>query len=316
MITADRLVKWYGPTLAVDDVSFTVNPGEVVGFLGPNGAGKSTTIRMLTGYLPPSSGTATVNQHNILTASKAARADIGYLPESTPLYPEMRVREYLDFRGKLLGLSRSDRRERSASVIDRCGLTAVEARTIGRLSKGNRQRVGLAQALLHDPAVLILDEPTSGLDPAQIGQFRGLIRELAQKHTILLSSHILPEIEKTADRVVMIASGRKVAEGTIEELRNQTSTAGRLIVEARTDAQKLKSILTADLAIDTIEASDLTEGWTRARITTKDHADRREAIAAKLSEAGVRIRELRAETASLEAFFIEMTASQRQPNAA
>ncbi|MEQ9460186.1 MAG: ABC transporter ATP-binding protein [Phycisphaeraceae bacterium] len=310
MIQADRLVKWYGPTLAVDHVSLEVPQGQIVGFLGPNGAGKSTTIRMLTGYLPPSSGTASIEGHNIQTASREARARIGYLPESTPLYPEMRVSEYLEFRGKLMGMNRADRKSRSGLVIDRCGLTPVRRRTIGRLSKGNRQRVGLAQALLHSPPVLILDEPTSGLDPAQIGQFRKLVRELADSHTILLSSHILPEIEKTADRVIMIAAGRLVAEGTIDELRSKTTTGGRLILEAKADANTLRQLLEGESRLADLSVSDQAGGWTQATLTPRDAEDLRESVAQRLASANILIRELRVEAPSLEAFFIEMTATQ------
>ncbi|MEQ9454871.1 MAG: ABC transporter ATP-binding protein [Phycisphaeraceae bacterium] len=310
MIQADRLVKWYGPTLAVDHVSLEVPQGQIVGFLGPNGAGKSTTIRMLTGYLPPSSGTASIEGHNIQTASREARARIGYLPESTPLYPEMRVSEYLEFRGKLMGMNRADRKSRSGLVIDRCGLTPLRRRTIGRLSKGNRQRVGLAQALLHSPPVLILDEPTSGLDPAQIGQFRKLVRELADSHTILLSSHILPEIEKTADRVIMIAAGRLVAEGTIDELRSKTTTGGRLILEARADANTLRQLLEGESRVAELSVGDQTGGWAQATLTPRDAEDLRESVAQRLASANILTRELRVEAPSLEAFFIEMTATQ------
>ena len=226
MIETQSLVKWYGPTLAVDRVSFKIEPGEIVGFLGPNGAGKTTTIRILTGYLPPTSGTATIAGHDVLTASEQARAKLGYLPESTPLYTEMRVAEYLHYRGRLMQMDRKTRQHRIDTVCDRCGLGHAKRRVIGHLSKGNRQRVGIAQALLHEPPVLVLDEPTAGLDPNQIGEVRKLISELRGQHTILLSSHILPEVEKTADRVMIIAQGRIVADGTPEALRRNVPAAG------------------------------------------------------------------------------------------
>ncbi|QDU70856.1 ABC transporter ATP-binding protein [Mucisphaera calidilacus] len=314
MIQADDLVKWYGPTLAVDHVSFEVAQGQIVGFLGPNGAGKSTTIRMLTGYLPATAGTARIGGFDVARNSRQARALIGYLPESTPLYPEMRVDEYLDYRGRLLGMPRQDRIARRDEVVDRCGLTAMRRRTIDRLSKGNRQRVGLAQALLHNPPVLILDEPTAGLDPAQIGAFRTLFRELADNHTILLSSHILPEIEKTADRVVMIAGGQKAAEGTLDEIRRQSASGGGVIVQAKSDANALAGILRELPGVASANARDLEDGWAEATLIALDDTDLRELIARRLSETGALVRELRVEAPSLEAFFIEMTANQRVSN--
>lgn len=315
MIEVSSLTKWYGPTLAVDRVSFTVPEGQIVGFLGPNGAGKSTTIRMLTGYLPPTSGGATVAGHNILVQAEAARQAIGYLPESTPLYHEMRVEEYLHYHGRLYSMSRSDRRARIDHVVDRCGLGLVRRRVIGHLSKGNRQRVGLAQALMHDPPVLILDEPTAGLDPNQIGAFRNLIAELRGKHTILLSTHILPEIEKTADRVIVIAGGKKVAEGTPEELRHQTRRGAKVRVEAKTEPETLKATL-ADLApVSHVEAQASGNGWAIAIATPKSDDDLRAPIARALADKHIALRELSHEGASLEAYFIQITAQQEAAKA-
>ena len=196
MIEVQNLVKWYGSTLAVDHLNFTIPHGQIVGFLGPNGAGKSTTLRILTGYLPATTGRVSIDGHDVFNQSLAVRSKIGYLPENTPLYPEMRVEEYLHYRGQLQEMDRSTRLKRIDIVCDRCGLTAVRRRLIGQLSRGNRQRVGLAQALLHDPPVLVLDEPTAGLDPNQITHVRKLIAELRNQHTIILSTHILPEVEK------------------------------------------------------------------------------------------------------------------------
>lgn len=312
MIQANQLVKWYGPTLAVDRVSFHIEPGRIVGFLGPNGAGKSTTLRILTGYLPPTSGTASVNGRDVLRDSEAARAAIGYLPESTPLYHEMRVDEYLHYRGKLMRMDRATRRARIEAVCDRCGLAHNRRRIIGRLSRGNRQRVGIAQALLHEPPVLILDEPTAGLDPNQVREIRKLLTELRGKHTILLSTHILPEVEKTADRVMVIANGRIVADGSPPELRRQVATGGGLIVEAKTDPTTLQQTLAAVAGVAEVQVEAAGDGVARARVTTKDKADLREAIGQACLRQNVALLELRHETASLEEFFVQITAQQAQ----
>ena len=325
MIEARELTKWYGPTLAVDAISFGVERGQVVGFLGPNGAGKSTTLRILTGFLPPTRGTATIAGHDVLTDADAARDAIGYLPESNPLYPEMRVEEYLHFHGRLHAMPRKDRVRRIGEVCERCGLAHNRRRVIGQLSKGNRQRVGLAQALLHEPEVLILDEPTAGLDPNQIGGFRELVRELAGKHTVLLSTHILPEVERTADRVLIIARGKIVAEGTPDELRRGAfhksgggsgasgasgASGGATVVEAKADAVRLKGVLKAVAGVASVEVEPLAEGWVRGRVHTEDDADRRESLAAAVISNGLPLRELHHERGSLEAFFINITAEQ------
>lgn len=221
MIEVRNLTKSYGAHRGVSDISFSVSEGEIVGFLGPNGAGKTTTFRVLTCYHPPSAGSVTVAGHDVLTASEKVRRQIGYLPESVPLYPEMRVREYLNFRGKLRGLDRSARATALKTVAERCWIGDVIERPIGHLSKGYRQRVGLADALLHNPRVLILDEPTVGLDPVQIRETGTLIRELARSHTVMLSSHILPQVEATCQRMIIVHRGRLVAQGTLDELRRK-----------------------------------------------------------------------------------------------
>src|SRR5437588_3671531 len=208
MIKVSELTKKYARTTAVDHISFEVEKGQIVGFLGPNGAGKSTTLRMLTCYLPPTSGGASVNGFDIFHQSEQVRQNLGYLPENVPLYLEMRVEEYLDFRGRLRGMDRDSRRKRIDYVVERCWLGSVRKRIIGHLSKGYRQRVGLADALLHNPPVLILDEPTVGLDPTQIRETRKLIRDLGGQHTVMLSTHILPEVEVVCDRAIIIAAGK------------------------------------------------------------------------------------------------------------
>jgi ABC-2 type transport system ATP-binding protein len=220
MIHVERLTKYYGDYPAVRNVSFDVSKGQIVGFLGPNGAGKSTTMRILAGYITASSGTATIDRKDVFWDPIEARRRIGYLPESCPLYTEMRVDEYLRFRGGLKNLNSAERKQRIDYVIDRCWLRDVRRQLIGTLSKGFRQRVGLADSLLANPTVLILDEPTVGLDPTQIRETRKLIKELGDQHTILLSTHILPEVEMTCDSVIIIHQGTVAAQGSLNAVRS------------------------------------------------------------------------------------------------
>ncbi len=224
MIRVESLVKYYGEYPAVRGVSFEVPKGRVVGFLGPNGAGKSTTMRILAGFLTASGGRASIAGKDVFTDPIAARRNIGYMPESCPLYPELRVAEYLKFRAGLKGLGWAARRKRIDYVLERCWLKDVRTQLIGTLSKGYRQRVGLADALLADPPVLILDEPTAGLDPTQIRETRKLIRELGREHTMLLSTHILTEVEMTCDSAVIIYQGEVVEDGTLEAIRHKHQT--------------------------------------------------------------------------------------------
>lgn len=226
MIEASGLSKRYGDLVAVQDVSFSVQPGEVVGFLGPNGAGKTTTMRILTGFLPPTDGVATIAGHDIFSDPLAARRAIGYLPESPPLYPEMSVEGYLGYVAKLKDVPRSGRAQAVDRALERCGLGDVRRRVIGALSKGYRQRVGLAQAIVHDPPVMILDEPTVGLDPIQIREIRALIGALAAEgsaRTVILSTHILPEVEAICRRVIIMNRGRKVVDAPLDEVRQTGS---------------------------------------------------------------------------------------------
>lgn len=307
MIVAQHLTKWYGPVLAVDDLCFEIPAGEVVGFLGPNGAGKSTSIRMITGYLPPTAGRCTIDGIDVMQDSRKARQKIGYLPESTPLYSEMRVTEYLHFCGRLFGMPRKLRNERIDAVTDRCGLSHNKGRVIGQLSKGNKQRVGIAQALLHDPPVLILDEPTSGLDPQQTLAFRELITELRGQHTIMLSSHILPEIERAADRVIIIANGKIVAQGTPTELRDRASRGGAIIVEAKATPKQVTDLLQGISSVARVEPTRLGQ-WTRATVTPKGQTDLRAIVSETLTTAGHTIRELQLNAPTLERYFVEAVA--------
>ncbi|WP_025765133.1 ATP-binding cassette domain-containing protein [Dyadobacter tibetensis] len=218
-IQVNNLTKYYGQQKAIDDLTFELQPGEIVGFLGPNGAGKSTTMKILTGYLSASSGSARVAGHDLGKDAQLAKSKIGYLPEHNPLYLDLYIKEFLQFSGKLYGLDKHQLQLRIQQVMDDCGLTAEQGKKIGQLSKGYRQRVGLAQALLHDPQVLILDEPTTGLDPNQILEIRDLIRQAGKQKTILFSTHIMQEVEALCDRVLLINKGRLVVDTTLENLR-------------------------------------------------------------------------------------------------
>lgn len=228
-IEVQGLVKQFGPVTAVESASFQIQPGEIVGLLGHNGAGKTTTMRMICGVLPPTAGVITVAGYDIVTHRRQAAARVGYLPESSPLYPEMRVREYLGFRARLYGVQ--DAKAAIEKSVDRCGLEAASSRLIGQLSRGYRQRVGLAAAILHDPEVLVLDEATSGLDPLQVIEVRKLIEELSSDRTILLSTHVLSEVETICDRVVLFARGRVVAEGDLETLRSRSKSGAGASLE-------------------------------------------------------------------------------------
>lgn len=309
MIRVKNLTKMYGDRKAVNNISFHIEEGEIVGFLGPNGAGKTTTIRILTCYMPATAGSASVAGHDVFSDSMAVRRVIGYLPESTPLDQQMRVREYLQFRGKIRGLDRAARLQSIKRVADLCWLGDFIDRPIHQLSKGMRQRVGLADALLHDPKVLILDEPTVGLDPTQIRETRNLIHELAKRHTVLLSSHILPEVEATCERTIIIAGGTIVASGSPEELKARIREGSRLIAEISgqkdqiTDAVgKLKGVNKLDCAAD--------NGWNRLTLETDKNADPREDIYKLVKDKGWSLRELRLEQGTLEEFFVRITAEQ------
>ncbi|MCB9378636.1 MAG: ATP-binding cassette domain-containing protein [Holophagales bacterium] len=305
MIEAQNLIRRYGDFTAVAGVSFAVPEGEIVGILGPNGAGKTTTIRMITGFLPPTSGRVTLGGQDLFGDSIAVRREIGYLPESVALYPEMRVEEYLDYRGRLEGMDRATLRRRRAEVVDRCLLGDVRRQIIGTLSKGYRQRVGLAAAILHDPRVLVLDEPTVGLDPKQIVAIRELILELGRKHTLLLSTHILPEVELLCRRVLIIDRGKIVAEGSPEALREQWQGRVTLTVETAAAQPGAESDLSL---VDGVEAV-ATEGdaGTRYRLECKQGSDPRAEIFRLAVAKGWTLVELASARASLEEVFVRLT---------
>jgi ABC-2 type transport system ATP-binding protein len=316
VIRVSELTKAYGQTLAVDRVSFEVEKGKVVGFLGPNGAGKSTTLKILTCYMPPTSGGASINDFDIFKQSEQVRENLGYLPENCPLYTEMKVEEYLDFRGRLRKLPRALRRKRIDYVIERCWLGSVRRRLISHLSKGFRQRVGLADALLHDPPVLILDEPTVGLDPTQIRETRKLIRDLGGQHTIMLSTHILPEVEAVCDRAIVISSGRIVAQGTPEELRSSRRMQARVLVECRGPSKEVEIALNRVSGVGHVELINGNgDAFLTAALRPKDGYDIREEVARTVIQHGWPLREIKLESATLEEFFVQVTANQAMAQA-
>jgi len=243
LIEVEHLTKYFGSIKAVDDISFTVNTGEIVGFLGPNGAGKTTTMRILAGFLPPTSGTTRVAGIDVLHQSLRVRRKVGYFPERVPLYPDMKVMSFLDFAAEVKGVPRRERKKKVEEKMDMCGVTPMSKKLIGHLSKGYRQRVCLAQALINDPEILVLDEPTIGLDPEQITDIRNLIRNLRGKRTIMLSTHILPEVSMTCDRVIIIDRGKLVVEDTPENLNNRLRTSNRIMVKVEGPAAEVEKKL-------------------------------------------------------------------------
>jgi ABC-2 type transport system ATP-binding protein len=309
VIRVENLSKRYGDRVAVDDISFRVEPGEVIGFLGPNGAGKSTTLRMLTGYLAPNQGRIRIGDVDALTDSLRARRLIGYMPESVPLHRELRVSEYLRFRARLKGVPR---RQVAASVdraLELANVTDVRERMIGQLSKGYKSRVGLADALVADPPLLVLDEPTAGLDPNQIRQVRDLIRSLAGKKTVLLSTHILPEVESTCGRVLIINRGRLVGEGEPGRLRLAGDGGATLTVEARGERAQLEQVLQSVEGVHAIaETTVLSTEPSVLRFKLEvSSGDVGELVFKAVAAAGLTLRELRREQTSLEDVFAELT---------
>lgn len=313
MIRVEHLSKHYGPRVAVADVTFNVAKGEVLGFLGPNGAGKTTTMRMLTGYLPPSGGKAEVAGFDVSSQSLKARAHIGYLPETVPLYPEMSVRSYLDFMAKLKGTKR--RKEAIDIAMEKARIAHRSRDQVGKLSKGLRQRVGLAQALLNDPAVLILDEPTTGLDPKQIIETRSLIRSLGGEHTVILSTHVLPEVSNTCSRVVIISDGRVVAEDTPENLDRRLKGAESMWLSVRGPAEAVASTLKGLPKVLNVHAekSASHDGVAMALshfvVESEMGADVRESLAHAVVGSGWGLLELRPAQLSLEEIFLQLTTS-------
>ena len=317
MITVKGLSKKYARTIAVDQISFEVAKGQIVGFLGPNGAGKTTTMRVLTCFLPPSAGTATVAGFDVLEQSLEVRKRIGYLPETPPIYPEMETAEYLRFVGKLKGLTGADLQKRVDYVCDRCAVADVRNKLLGKLSKGYRQRVGLAQAIVHNPDVLILDEPTAGLDPKQINETRDLIKSLAGDHTIILSTHILPEVEQTCEQVIIINKGKLVATDSVRNLQARARGAESVLVEV---AGRNGGLETAAVQQKLEQVSGV------SRVLSKEQNDRRAVfevesqkgrfvrgdLARAVVESGWDLNELRPASMSLEEIFLQLTGSEAE----
>ncbi|HZP02484.1 MAG TPA: ATP-binding cassette domain-containing protein [Terriglobia bacterium] len=307
MIEVERLTKYYGPTLAVSDVSFEVQRGEVLGFLGPNGAGKTTTMRVITGYIPPSEGKVRVAGFDVSEDPLEAKRHTGYLPELPPVYPDMAVREYLEFVGRIKGVARRDLKRRVDEVSARCAIQDVGHRQIGKLSKGYRQRVGLAQALIHNPDVLILDEPTAGLDPKQIIETRELIKNLAGQHTVVLSTHILPEAAKTCQRVVVINAGKVVAVGAPDELTRRLQGYETILLTVEGPAAEVMDKLQRVSGVNWVEPRDSSDG----RVTFEVHSEKGKDVRAELARAVVESRwslfELKTSGMSLEDIFLKLT---------
>ena len=307
MIEVDHLTKHYAGHTAVTNVSFTVGRGEIVGLLGPNGAGKSTTMRILSCYLPATSGTVRIAGLDVFAESDEVRRRIGYMPENNPLHPDMRVREYLKFRARLKGLGRKQSRQRADVVMEQCSLTDVSRRIIGHLSKGYRQRVGLADALVHEPELIILDEPTIGLDPNQIRLVRQLIKGLGGTHTVLVSTHILPEAEVTCHRVVIMFEGKILAADTPENLQKLMSSRSQVIAEIAAPAAELLECWAQMAEIEQYDVSPCEGEYFRCALTPRDGLDLRPHIYRLAHQRGWPLRELTRSRHSLEDIYVQVT---------
>jgi ABC-2 type transport system ATP-binding protein len=307
VIEVQHLTKRYGPFTAVDDVSFKVERGEILGFLGPNGAGKTTTMRILTGYMPPSDGQALVAGYDVMASPIEAKRRTGYLPETPPLYPDMTVADYLAFCARIKGVPRSERKTRVATVMERTRVADMARRQCGQLSKGYKQRVGLAQALLHNPDVLILDEPTAGLDPKQIIETRRLIKELAGDHTIILSTHILPEVSQTCQRVVIINKGRVVAVDTPENLTARLRGSETLYLQIDAQDGDVGAALSTIPGVTRVAVADSRGPFTTVEVDSETGRDVRRDLSAAVVNRGWGLLELRPMRMSLEEIFLHLT---------
>lgn len=311
MIEVEHLVKSYGQARAVNDISFKVEKGEILGFLGPNGAGKTTTMRILTGYLPATGGTARIAGFDVFEQSMEVRKRIGYLPETPPLYPEMTVSGYLTFVAQIKGVAAADIPNRVAEAMRLATLTERKDELIKRLSRGFKQRVGIAQAIVHNPDVVILDEPTVGLDPNQIKEVRHLIKSLAGEHTIILSTHILPEVEMTCDRVVIINKGRIAAIDTTENLTTQLKGGERVRIQVKGSADGLRDTLSAIEGVKKVEVNLSDDSLVNAEVESESGTDLRARIASRIVGGGFDLLELRAVSLSLEDIFMQLTTEEK-----
>jgi ABC-2 type transport system ATP-binding protein len=307
VIEVQHLTKRYGPFTAVDDISFTVDRGEILGFLGPNGAGKTTTMRVLTGYMPPTEGTAVVAGYSLLDKPIEAKRRTGYLPETPPLYPDMTVREYLAFCARIKGVPRGERKARVGTAMERTRVADMSERQCGKLSKGYRQRVGLAQALLGNPEVLILDEPTAGLDPKQINETRNLIKELRGDHTVILSTHILPEVSQTCTRVVIINKGKVVAVDTPDNLTSRLRGSETMYVQVDAMGADAGGTLAGLPGVTKVTVSDTKDSVTGLEVESEAGRDVRRDLAAAIVARGWGLLELRPMRMSLEDVFLKLT---------
>ncbi|MGA3190863.1 MAG: ATP-binding cassette domain-containing protein [Bryobacteraceae bacterium] len=320
MIKVEGLTKRYARNIAVDNISFEVEKGQIVGFLGPNGAGKTTTMRVLTCFMPPTSGSASVAGFDVQQNPMEVKRRIGYLPETPPLYPDMEVGEYLDFVGRIKGIPTADLPKRISEVAEKCAVADVKKKLIGKLSKGYRQRVGLAQAILHNPDVLILDEPTSGLDPQQIIETRDLIKGLAGDHTIILSTHILPEVEQICEKVIIIAKGKVVATDSVENLTSRLRGSETVALEViATDGQALPANVQLRLeqvaGVSRVIHKESKDGRLHFTVESLEGRHIRPGLARAVVEAGWNLNELHGMALSLEEIFLELT-SAHKPEAA
>ena len=307
MIQVQNLTRYYGRTPAIQEVSFEMEKGEILGFLGPNAAGKTTTMRILTCYMPATSGTAKVAGYDVFTQSMEVRKRIGYLPEQPPVYMDMSVKSYLSFVAKIKGVDGRDRKSRINEVMEKTAIADVQDRVIRKLSKGYKQRVGLAQALVHNPDVLVLDEPTIGLDPNQIKEVRGLIKSLAGNHTIILSTHILPEVEMTCDRAVIINRGRVVAQDTIANMTQRKRGAERLVVQVDGPNAPVRDKLSSVSGVKKVKRDDAADGINRYEIECEPGRDVRRELAQAVVQNGWGLLELRAKDFTLEEVFLNLT---------
>ncbi|HEY5296359.1 MAG TPA: ATP-binding cassette domain-containing protein [Verrucomicrobiae bacterium] len=307
MIEVTNLTKRYAGHTAVSGISFSVARGEIVGLLGPNGAGKSTTMRILSCFMPATSGTARVAGYDVFHESREVRRRIGFMPENNPLYPEMRVREYLKFRARLKGLGWKNSRRRVGTVMEQCGLTEVSHRIIGQLSKGYRQRVGLADALVHEPDLIILDEPTIGLDPHQIRSVRQLIKSLAEKHTVLISTHILPEAEMMCSRMLIMYGGKILAADTPDNLQRLMAGSSQIFAEIAASPEELREALGQLPGVEQCEVSAGEGAFQRCALTPRDGFDLRSVIFTLARERGWTLRELTRSRHSLEDIYVQVT---------
>ena len=311
MIEVQHIIKRYGRVTAVDDVSFSVQKGEILGFLGPNGAGKTTTMRILTGYMPPTEGKAIVAGYDVFTHPIEAKQRTGYLPETPPLYPDMTVREYIDFVARIKGVPPAERKQRVASVMERTHVADMAERHCAKLSKGYRQRVGLAQALIHNPDVLILDEPTAGLDPKQIIETRDLIRGLGGEHTVVLSTHILPEVAQTCHRVVIINKGRVVAVDTPDNLTARLRGAETMFVHVDAGVEDAGPVLATVPGVTRVTAADARNAPGGFEVESTRGTDVRRELSRTIVNRGWGLLELRPMRMSLEEIFLQVTTDER-----